>query len=225
MTFFKNILSVFSSSHKTSTKILDSQNSTQNTKVSDFINGKTTTLSAKDLFPDLKIFKPVKTPKNANIKELKVRLENAISFLHLPAAYKDILISLRMIIRLNKKEGKQYHSELELLYEYACRYNFLNSKPYLEKAQEPAFNLTELINYNEFNSLPMPYNKIGYKNITELSKTDVKWLISEFGEPQDHTSVSDLYKEKRNELESLLITQRMKENEALSRLIEKENNV
>ncbi len=61
-----------------------------------------------------------------------------------------------MIIRVKKKEGKDFHSDLKSLYSYACQYNFFNSKPYLENAKEPAFNLEEVIDSTEFSSLPMP---------------------------------------------------------------------
>jgi hypothetical protein len=184
-------------------------------KVQDFLDGETNTLSAKDIDPDLKVFQPVKTRKDASIEEINYRLENAIKYLHLPAAYKDILICLRMIIRIKKKEGKDFHSDLKSLYNYACQYNFFNSKPYLENAEQPAFNLATVMDNTEFSFLPMPYSEIGYLKITELNKTDVKWMIAEFGDTNKHTSVSDFHISKGSYLEQLLIEKRKIEREAI----------
>ena len=128
MSFLKKILSLFTDTSEKSENT-PSNNEIEkellSPKVRDFLDGKTNTLSAKDAYPDLKVFQPVKTRKNASIEEITYRLKNAIKYLHLPAAYKDILICLRMIIRVKKKEGKDFHSDLTSLYSYACQYNFL----------------------------------------------------------------------------------------------------
>jgi hypothetical protein len=218
MSLIKKLISVFTSSKEESIKNSKDENIDEtflNKNARDFLDGKRTSLNAQEAFPHLKVFQPVKTPKNASLTEVNARLDNAISYLHLPAAYKDILISLRMIIRIKRKKCLEIQSELKTLYKYACQYNFFNAEPYLKKAHEPAFNLEEVIDKDYFNTLPIPYSALGYKKITELNKTDVKWLVSEFGEPKSHNTVAQFHRTERDNLEKLLISKREKESKAI----------
>lgn len=184
-------------------------------KAKQFLRREVNTLSAKDINPGLKIFTPVKTPQNATTEEINKRLKNAIYYFPLPAGYKDALISLRMLIRLKRKNNTAHQENLEQLYRIACEYNFYSSSPFLEKAQEPAYNLEEVINSSDFSALTMPYNEIGYKQIPELNKTDIKWLTVEFGSPTKHISVSEYHKSFRHNAETRLIAKREKERKEL----------
>jgi len=180
-------------------------------KVKEFIEGEIDEISAKDVFPEMKVFTPHKKSKNPDLQDLNERLKNAKKNLYLPAAFKDILISLRKIIRVKMKENNSYINELNDLYLYACQYNFFKSKERLDRADELTYNLSEVIKPKEFSSLKMPYNEIGYLEISQLNKTDIKWLINEFGEPSSHQSVSEYHKEYMLLLEDLLIQKRKKE--------------
>ncbi len=152
-----------------------------------------------------KVFQPVKIPKNSTIEEIKPRLKNAVKSLHLPAAYKDVLICYRMIIRIKRKQKIKYQLELKNLYKFACQCNFFYAEPYLEKAKMPSYNLEKIIKGNFFTNLDMPYKIIGFEEIEELNKTDKKLLLAEFGEPDSHCTVAEYHREKRNNLEQLLI--------------------
>ena len=84
---------------------------TKNIKVQEFIDGRREKLSAKDVFPDMKVFEPVKKPKNPSLEDIQTRLKNAKKSFPLPAGYKDACICMRMIIRNKQKENKSYKKE------------------------------------------------------------------------------------------------------------------
>lgn len=177
----------------------------------EFIEGRRDHLTAKDVAPDIKVFKPVKTSKNLSIDDIKTRLKNAKRSFPLPAGYKDACICMRMLIRNKKTEKKSYKKELMQLYRIVCEYNFFDSNPYLENVKEPSYNLDEVIKKSEFSALDMPYREIGYNHITQLNKTDIKWLVSEYGEPENHTTVSDYHRNFHEKAEVLLKEKRERE--------------
>ncbi len=180
-----------------------------NNKVQEFLEGRRDHLTAKDVDPNIKVFKPVKTSKKSSLDDIKIRLQNANKSFPLPAGYKDACICMRMIIRNKKKEEQSYESELKQLYRFACEYNFFDSRPYLEDVQEPSYNLNEVIKKSEFSALKMPYREIGYNHIPQLNKTDIKWLVAEYGEPENHTTVSEYHKDFHEKAEALLKEKRI----------------
>jgi hypothetical protein len=67
---------------------------TKNIKVQEFVDGRREKLSTKDVFPDMKVFEPVKTPKNPSFEDIQSRLNNAKKSIPLPAGYKDACICI-----------------------------------------------------------------------------------------------------------------------------------
>lgn len=222
MNFLKRIKDIIFRKHrKSSTFQIDESdiniinNNLTNPQNKNFVEKNSNQLTAKDVFPDLEVFQPRKTSKNPSIDEIQERLKNAKKSFPLPAAYRDALICMRKIIRAKKKAKEPYKKELKQLYRFACEYNFFESYPYLENVGEPSINLAEVIKKTEFSSLKMPYNEIGYKHIPELKKTDIKWLIAEFGEPANHTTVSQYHINYLKKMEGLLKEKRKREREQL----------
>ena len=192
-------------------QVHESETDIANNKVQEFLEDRRDQLTAKDVFPDMKVFKPVKTSKNPSLNDIKIRLKNAKKSFPLPAGYKDTCICVRMIIRNKQKEKESYKKELAQLYRFACEYNFFDSSPYLEKAKEPSYNLDEVIKKSEFSALKMPFREIGYKHIPQLNEPDIKWLVSEYGEPENHTTVSEYHRDYFEKAEALLKEKRERE--------------
>ena len=87
----------------------------------------------------------------------------------------------------------------------------------MEELKEPSFNLSEVLKNTELAALDMPYMNIGYQHISVLNKTDIKWLTSSFGEPNNHITVSEYHKNVFSKALSLLIAKRKKEEAASQR--------
>ena len=217
MTFFKKIKEALLGSHTeiSPKQMQESEIETAKSNLQEFIEGRRDHLTAKDVAPDIKVFKPVKTEKNLSIDDIKIRLKNAKKSFPLPAGYKDACICMRMLIKDKKNEKKSYKKELMQLYRFACEYNFFDSSPYLENVKEPSYNLDEVIKKSEFSALNMPYREIGYNRIPQLNKTDIKWLVSEYGEPENHTTVSKYHRDFHEKAEVLLKEKRKGEREKL----------
>ena len=214
MSFFQKIKEFFMGSSEPETpqpEYHPQHVATKNIKVQEFVDGRHEKLSANDVFPDMKVFEQVETPKKPSLEDIQSRLNNAKKSFPLPAGYKDACICMRMIIRNKQKEKKSYKNELTQLYRYACEHNFFDSEPYLEGISEPSYNLYEVIKKSEFSALEMPFEKIGYKQIPQLNKTDIKWLISEFGEPETHLTVSEYHNDFHKKAVTLLKNKREKE--------------
>lgn len=207
-TIFHN--KVVNNIEKSNTEDNEVCNEMYNEKVREFIDGKRNHLSATDVFPDLKVFQPVKTSKSPSAEEIEIRLKSAEDFIPLPAGYKDACICMRMIIRKKIKEKKDFIEDLNKLYKIACEYNFFESHPYLEELKEPSLNLSEGLKKAELAALDMPYMNIGYQHISVLNKTDIKWLTSSFGEPNNHVTVSEYHNDAFNRALSLLEAKRKK---------------
>ena len=209
MSFIKNILS----------KLKKEKKGNDKNKVQQFLNGDINQLTAKDTDPHFKVFEKYEMPHNSTIDDYRSRLANAQKYLPLPAAYKDALKSLRGIIRIKKKANEDFVNDLEELYRYACEYSFFNAEPQLANAQQPAFNMYQFINDDEYNALIFSYMDIGYSKINELKKTDVKWLVDNFGEPNQHFSVPDYYRHYRNLFEQRVINQRKRQEYELTNFL------
>lgn len=123
------------------------------------------------------------------IKELKhdpeARLRMALQYLPLPAAFREAAISIRALVRQRRGTGEDHADLLDALYRLAVEESFLFSTPFLPGIG-PAFNVAEQIPEAELKALEFPYAEIGYTELGLLNKTDVKWLIGAWGEPEKH---------------------------------------
>ena len=130
------------------------------------------------------------------IKKLKgepiKRLTMAIDNLPLPAAFREAIIALRTIIRQKRKDKQAYNDELALLYWFAAIDSF--SIPYSSYLQQPGYNVIESIPGKVIKTLPLSYFELGYEKLDLLNKTDIKWCIEMWGEPQRHTTLHEIHK-------------------------------
>ena len=99
----------------------------------------------------------------------------------------------RAVIRAKRKSKEPIGEELSFLYWLAALRSFMLD--YAPILQEPGFNVFEAMPGRRLGSLQFSYAELGYRELTLLNKTDVKWLVSEWGEPSSHTTMNTLYRD------------------------------
>lgn len=134
------------------------------------------------------------------------RLRLALANLPLPAAFREAAVAVRALIRAKRKASEPIEEDLSLLYWLAAVRSFMLD--YAPRLQEPGFNVVEAIPGERLRSLPYKYSELGYRELSLLNKTDVKWLTEVWGEPTSHSTLNDIHKELWAEYETKLIEQR-----------------
>lgn len=138
-------------------------------------------------------------------KRLRIALDN----LPLPAAFKEAILALREVIRAKRKQKEDYAKEMEILYWLAVVRSFMLD--YAPRLQQPGFNVFESIPVERIQVLPFSYQQIGYAKLALLNKTDCKWLVEAWGEPQTHTTLHALHQPVWDEYETKLVEKRSEE--------------
>jgi hypothetical protein len=143
------------------------------------------------------------------IKELKdtprKRLKLAIRNLPLPAAFREAAKALRQCIREKRKAGQVYDDELSLLYKLSAVESY--HIDYAPRIQMPGYNVVERTPGGLLWSAPLDYQAVGYQDLRLLGKTDVRWLVEAWGEPQAHTSFNAVYSDLWTKYEDTLIAE------------------
>lgn len=138
--------------------------------------------------------------------EPKKRLALALKHLPLPAAFREAAIAIRALVRVSRGAGAPVQKELSLLYRLAAVRSFMLD--YAPRLQEPGFNVVEATPGHLVWSLPYTYSELGYRNLSLLNKTDVKWLIEAWGEPHSHTILHAIHRSVWDEYETKLMQRR-----------------
>lgn len=136
---------------------------------------------------------PKKIPaKNTQqtMAQYKERLEKALSLIPLPNAYWEAAIALRGLRRTDKDNADKY---LEQLYDVAVKNSLYIA--YSEYCECPGYNIIETIPATVVNELEYSYKEIGYEKLTILNKTDIKAITELWGEPDNHSTLNEKYKE------------------------------
>lgn len=153
----------------------------------------------------------IKEFKGEPVKQLRVALEN----LPLPASFREAAIATRAMIREKRRLKENYDDELVLLYWLAAINSF--SIPYSEVLKEPGYNIVESIPGKKLKDLAFSYHVLGYQNLELLNKTDIKWIVSHWGQPGSHTTLHDLHLDIWKEYENKLKAKRDKSDQAFLR--------
>lgn len=119
------------------------------------------------------------------------RLGMAIDNLPLPAAFREASVAIREIIREKRKRKEDYKEELALLYWLAAVNSF--SIPYSTYLKQPGYNIVESIPGAVIKTLSFSYFELGYKSLELLNKTDIRWCIENWGEPNSHSTLHKLH--------------------------------
>jgi len=120
------------------------------------------------------------------------RLAMAIDNLPLPAAFREAAIALRTLIRQKRKSKESFSDELALLYWLAAIDSF--SIPYSSYLNQPGYNVIESIPGKVIKTLSFSYYELGFDKLDLLTKTDIKWCIEVWGEPQRHSTLHETHK-------------------------------
>lgn len=145
------------------------------------------------------------------------RLAMAHRQLPLPAAFREMSIALRAIIRQLRKDGQPFDDELRQLHYWAALSSW--SAPYSEVLGEPGYNIMESTPYAKLAELDLSYEVIGSEELAGLNKTDRKMMREAWGEPKAHTTAHVLYRGLWREQERKLIEVRTINRSALIREI------
>lgn len=119
------------------------------------------------------------------------RLLLSIKNLPLPAAFKESAIATRALIKEKRKNNEEQQEELELLYWLSAINSF--HKPYSHKAETPGYNIIKMITFDKIKILNFSYKNLGYKYLDLLNKTDIRWIVESWGEPENHTTLNDIH--------------------------------
>lgn len=105
--------------------------------------------------------------------------------------HKKIAVALRSLIREKRKAKEEHQELLHALYGVAVLSDLLAS---LDSERLTFFtDLTNYVQFDELLRMRCKYGWMGYAKVNSLMKTDVKWLIAEFGEPSVHHSFEPLF--------------------------------
>jgi hypothetical protein len=141
------------------------------------------------------------------IKELKddaeARLQMALANLPLPAAFREVAVALRAMIRFKRKEGSDFQHLLKQLYDIAAYESMMLE--YAPRLQQPGYNVMASIPGQVVTGLTFVYDTLGYLELRLLNKTDVKWFVEAWGEPTRHTTLNAMYKPTWDRFEDVLI--------------------
>lgn len=149
-------------------------------------------------------------------KHPEQRLAIAIHNLPLPGAFREATIAVRALIRKKRKYSENYDDELALLYWLAVVDSFCI--PYSERLQTPGYNIFELIPASVLKALGFSYSEIGFSELSLLNKTDSKWLIELWGQPDQHSTLHSKYPEVWLEYEEKYKQEQIREDqEAMAR--------
>lgn len=122
----------------------------------------------------------------------EARLNIALEFLPLPAAFGEAMDALADIIQRLKKSGTPVRGDLELFYSLRCVSRFLCSVLYVEGVG-PGFNVAASMPREVWSNLPMNYEDIGYRELGFQAR-EVRWFVEEWGEPRTHKDPFEVYR-------------------------------
>lgn len=138
----------------------------------------------------------------------KRRYEIATSFLPLPAAFTEAILALRTQIKAQRKAGVDFTENLNQLYCLAAWFSF--SQDYSERASAVGYNIFERFAGGKIANFDIDYQDLGYEELKLLNKTDIKLLVSVYGEPKSHSTFNKIFIKEWLKEEDKFIAERKK---------------
>ncbi|MBU1362155.1 MAG: hypothetical protein KJ901_25795 [Gammaproteobacteria bacterium] len=133
----------------------------------------------------------VRSRECASQGDFEAALQLCESALPQMGAFRQSCVVLRAQIRELKKKRHSHSHALEQLYQLAAQADFFHGKTPNTKALAPS--AVKQIDYAAWKALSSPYAVLGYKHVSLLTKTDAKWLVQEWGEPESHGYMRELH--------------------------------
>jgi hypothetical protein len=101
--------------------------------------------------------------------------------LPLPAAWREMAVSLRMKIQAARKGKTGYEAELRELHHLAAMDSYAG------------YGHIQRVPYARLASLDLSYDRVGCDRLSLLGVTDCKWMRELWGEAEDQSTASELY--------------------------------
>ena len=105
-----------------------------------------------------------------------------------PLGASGISKELRAVIREKRKTKEPHEQLLRALYGVAIIADIVAALDF-EGVQPHA--LVQYVDISELRAMQLDYAELGYRHVSALGKTDVKWLVEAFGEPAGHVAFDD----------------------------------
>ena len=118
-------------------------------------------------------------------------LQECDSALPQMGAFRQACVVMRAQIRELKKQGQAYASALEQLYQLAAVADFFHGRT--PGTRTLSTSALKQIDYASWKTLSSPYAVLGFQHLSLISKTDAKWLVQEWGEPDSHSLMRELH--------------------------------
>lgn len=139
------------------------------------------------------------------------RLAIALNNLPLPAAFREVSLALRAIIRQLRKDGHPFDNELRQLHYWAAISSW--GEAYSTALQGPGYSVLANTPYAKLAELDLSYEIIGSEKLEGLNKSDRRMMREAWGEPKVHTTAHALYETLWREQERKAVERRRKEDE------------
>lgn len=135
--------------------------------------------------------KPFLSPSVFDRTALDSLLRNGV------ANAKAIPPALRSIIRAKRKAKEPHRELLQALYGSCVLVDFVDSL----QAEYHVFytNVAPFVDFEDLLRMRCNVTMMGYRRVRALKQTDIKWLVSEFGEPSVHLSYLPLWESLRRD--------------------------
>ena len=122
----------------------------------------------------------------------RMRYEIAERHLPLPAAWREMAIALRAMIRQARKDGADAELALRKLHGLAALWSFAVET---DADKGIGYGLFEMTPYSRFAGLDLSWERIGCDELVLLNPTDRKWMRAAWGEPPVHSTAKRLHSE------------------------------
>ncbi|MBA4143941.1 MAG: hypothetical protein H0X43_13385 [Nitrosospira sp.] len=97
----------------------------------------------------------------------------------------------RARVRELKKAKQDYEYELLALYGAAVMGSLFTALKFCDVQGAYGHQVAAYVAISDLADIKVDYRQLGYHAMTDLGKTDVKWLIESFGEPAEHQSLAN----------------------------------
>jgi hypothetical protein len=121
------------------------------------------------------------------------RYDIARRHLPLPAAWREMAIALRAMIKQARNEGLDFEDRLRELHQLASIWSFSDPAP--SGRAGAGYGVIEMTPYAKLAALDLAWDKIGCDELSLLNQADRKLMRQLWGEPAQHATAHDLYRE------------------------------
>jgi len=113
------------------------------------------------------------------------------------ASAKSLPPALRALIRAKRKAKEPHRELLQALYSACVLVDFVES---LQVEYQIFYrDVAHFVDFDDLLAMRCDFTRMGYRRVQNLKPTDIKWLVSEFGEPSLHLPYQPLWESLRRD--------------------------